>query len=160
MDTELVVLHFESPEATSRALDAIRGLEAEGFLELDDAAIMTRDEKGWVTAKGADSAAVPRAASFGGVVGLVVGGVMGLPVLGLLGGAGLATKRAAQARQLEELISTVGQEMTAGAGALVLSVVAMNDIETVLDRLEGHREGFLRAEIPEALRAEIERHRS
>ncbi|MCP3856456.1 MAG: DUF1269 domain-containing protein [Actinomycetia bacterium] len=159
MDTELVVLYFESSETASGALDAVRGLEAQGFLELDEAAIMTRDEQGWVTAKGADPGAVPRAASFGGVVGLVVGGVMGLPVMGLLAGAGLATRKAAHADQLEELISSVGRDMTAGSAALVLSVARMNDLETVIDRLQGHREGLLRADVPEELRAEIDRHR-
>ena len=158
MDTELVVLHFETPEAAQSALRTIHTLEAEGSLDLDDAAIITKAEDGWVTARGGDRSEVARTASFGGVLGLVVGGLMGLPVLGLLAGAGVAAKHAGHAELLEEFIFSIGHNMIAGSGVLALSVADLGDPETVTERLELHRDSLLRAEVPAALRAEIERY--
>lgn len=159
MENEIVVLHFETVEAAERALDAVNGLDAQGFLDLDGAAVITKDPDGWVRARSADGGEVTRAASLGGVVGLVVGGVMGLPVLGLLAGAGASGAHAANTQDLETLMSTVGDEMTEGSAALVLSLNRISDLDTVLDRLDGYRSGFVRAEVPEALRAEIDLHR-
>ena len=160
MDTELVVLHFDTAEAAGRALSTVYTLEAEGFIELDDAAILTRGDDGRVTAERGAQAEAPRNVAFGGALGLVVGGLMGLPVLGLAAGAGAAVKRSRHAKLLDELVSSVGNDMTPGSGVVALSVVELRDPEMVTDRLEVHQDSLLRAEIPAALRAEIERHSS
>lgn len=157
MDSELVVLYFDSPEAAELGHATLRNLEAEGFLAIGECAILSRDSQGWVTAKNADHTQVSRAAGFGGVLGLVVGGVVGLPVLGVLAGAGVAAKRKGHADQLEQLIASVGREMTAGAGVLALTLESLNDPATVLDRLEIDRDGLVRADVPASLREEIER---
>ncbi|MDH3756061.1 MAG: hypothetical protein OEU32_19530, partial [Acidimicrobiia bacterium] len=113
MDSELVVLHYESPAAAEGAMATIHGLVAEGFVELEDAAFISRDADGWVTVKPADSGEPARHAAFGGALGLLAGGLMGLPVLGVLAGAGVAAKMSSHADHLEELISSVGRQMTA-----------------------------------------------
>jgi uncharacterized membrane protein len=157
VDTELVVLHFETPDAAQSALRTIGTLEAEGFLKLEDSAIITRTKDGTVTAKSGDEHDVTRKVSVGGILGLVVGGLMGVPVLGLLAGTGVAAKRLGDAERLDELISSVGQAMTVGSGVLALSVIDLNDAKTVTERLEIHLDSLVRAEIPAALRAELER---
>lgn len=157
MDSELVVLYFESTAAAEHGLATLRGLEAEGFIDIDQCAILGRDSEGWVTAKHADRHQVSRAAGLGGVLGLVVGGVVGLPVVGLLGGAGIAAKRKMDADRLEELISTIGEEMERGSGVLALTINSIGDPEVVTDRLGVDRDGLTRAEVPATLRAEIDR---
>ncbi len=157
MDGELAILYFESTDAAERGLATLRGLEAEGFIDIDECAILGRDAEGWVTAKNADRHEVSRAAGFGGVLGLVVGGVIGLPILGVLGGAGIAAKRKVDADRLEELVATIGQEMERGSGVLALTVVSIDDPETVTDRLGVDREGLVRVDVPATLRAEIDR---
>ncbi len=157
MDTELVVLSFESPDAAEHGLRTLRTLEAEGFIEIDECAILCRDAQGWVTAKHADHSELKRKAGFGGVIGLFVGGVIGLPVLGLLAGAGGAAKLTDHADQLEQLISSVGDDMERGSGVLALTVASLNDPATVTDRLQVDRDGLIKAQIPAKLRVEIER---
>ena len=76
MDSELVVLYFESKDAAELGLATLRSLEAEGYIDIDQCAVLGRDSEGWVTAKNADKHEVSRAAGFGGVLGLVVGGVV------------------------------------------------------------------------------------
>lgn len=156
-DSELVVLYFESTEAAEHGLATLRSLQAEGFIDIDECAILGRDREGWVTAKNADPHQVSRAAGFGGVLGLVVGGVVGLPVIGLLGGAGIAAKRKLDSDRLEELIATIGEEMQRGSGVLALTVASIDDPEVVTDRLGVDRDGLVRAEVPASLREEIDR---
>jgi uncharacterized membrane protein len=157
MDTELVVLSFESPDAAEHGLRTLRTLEAEGFLEIDDCAILCCDAEGLVTAKQADHNELGRTAGFGGVIGLFVGGVIGVPVLGLLAGAGAAAELKDHADRLEQLISSVGNDMERSSGVLALTVASLNDPATVTDRLQVHQDGLVKAQIPAALRAEIER---
>jgi uncharacterized membrane protein len=157
VDSELVVLTFDSPVAAEHGLDTLRTLEAEGFLEIDDCALLSRDAQGWVTAKRADHNDLRRKATFGGVIGLFVGGVIGLPVLGMLAGAGGAARLKDHADRLEELIASVGDDMERGSGVIALTVASLSDPAIVADRLQVDRDGLVNAQIPAALRAEIER---
>jgi uncharacterized membrane protein len=156
-NSELVMLHYASPEDAERAFRTIQSLSAEGFVELTEAALVTRDIDGRVTARQADNQKVPRTSALGGLAGLVVGGLIGVPVIGVLAGAGLAAKKSLQAKQLERLISTVGNQMKAGQAVLVLSIPAVHDAEVVLERLGSAHVDLVRADIPDELRAEIER---
>ena len=155
-DSSIVVLHYPSRDDAQLALGTIQTLAAEGFVELSEAALVTRDAEGWVTARPADTE-LPRDSAMGGVVGLVVGGLIGLPVLGVLAGAGIAAKKALHADHLEGLISSVGNKIGPDEVALVLTIPAVHDAETVIDRLGANRADLLSAEIPADLRAEIER---
>lgn len=157
MDNQLVVLSFESLDAAQRGLATLQTLEAEGFLEIDECAILGRDEQGWVTANNAEPSEVKNAAGLGGVLGLFIGGVIGLPVLGLLAGAGAAAKHTAHTDHLEQLISSVGNEMAPGSAVLALTLASISDIETVRDRLQLHRDGLVRADVPAELSEEIAR---
>ncbi len=157
MTSELIVLYFESPAAAERGLSTLRSLEAEGFLAIDDCAILGRDCEGWVTAKQAGHRELRQAAGFGGVLGLVVGGVVGLPVLGLLAGAGIAAKSKVEADRLDALISSIGSEMEKGSGVLALTLASLSDPASVTDRLGIDRDGLVRAEIPTSLKEELDR---
>jgi len=156
MSNEVVVMQYESRDAAERALHTLRTLDAEGFLKIQEAAIVARDADGEITAKPADEHKGRRRVAFGGASGLVVGGLIGIPVLGILAGAGIAAKRASHAKQLEDLVFTVGDEMEAGAAALVLAVTELNDAEAVSHRLEVHQDALQRVEIPDELQAEID----
>lgn len=158
MDSELVILHFASVDAAERALATVKSLEAEGFLQLEQSAIMSRDAKGVVTAEPTDVGEPVRKSAVGGVVGLIAGGVIGLPVVGFLAGAGLAAKASSHADQLEELISTVGARMAGETCVLVLSVASLDDPEIVADRVGVHDDELLRAEVPAALKAQLDRY--
>ncbi len=158
MDSELVILHFVSVNAAERALATVRSLEAEGFLQVEEAALLARDAKGVVTAESTDLGKPVRTSALGGVVGLVAGGVIGLPVVGFLAGAGLAAKSSSQADELEELINTVGTRMTNETCVLVLSIASLDDPEMVVDRFRVHDDDLLRSEVPAALKEQLDRY--
>ena len=157
MDSELVVLNFASVEAAERALETVLTLEAEGFLQLEQSAVLTRDAEGWVNVKPTDANEPVRKSAMGGAVGLVVGGLIGLPVVGVLAGAGIAAKKAAHAKQLEELIDTVGERMENGTSVLVLNVTSLEDPEIVAHRTEVFDDALLRSEVPEELAEQLDR---
>ncbi len=156
VDTSIVVLHYASREEAQLVLGTIQTLAAEGSVELSEAALVTRDADGWVTARPAGTD-LPRESAMGGVLGLVVGGLIGLPVLGVLAGAGIAAKKALHAEHLENLIFSVGERIGPDEVALVLTIPAVHDAETVIDRLGANPADLISAEIPADLRAEIER---
>jgi uncharacterized membrane protein len=159
MDSELVTLHFEDTESAEATMATIRSLQAQGFIELDDAAILTRPPTGGVTVTPVEIHGVPRKAAVGAVIGLVAGSVLGLPVLGAIAGGGVSGKRAVKdaVDRLDGLLGTVGAQVEAGSTVLALAVRSLPDPETVVDRLSIHRSAMTRVSIPAELRDEIER---
>lgn len=162
MSSDLVVLHFDTVEAAESTLSSLRTLEAEGFLELEEAALITRAEDGTVTVSSRDASVGKSGPAKGAVLGLVAGGVVGLPILGALAIGGRALKKEVEntARELDMLFATVAEQVEAGSTALALSVGSLSDPEIVTDRLAIHRDVMTRVEIPPELRAEIDRHRT
>ncbi len=156
MDHEAVFLHFESIAAAERAMGAIRTLEAEGFLALDDAAIVSRSDDGWVSVKPLGPTALGKKATLGGVLGVIAGGLIGLPIIGGVVGAGAAAKRSSDNDQFDELMSTVGRDMVAGTAVLALTVAALTDPAVVADRLQIDHNGLIRAEVPASIRAQLD----
>ena len=156
MDSEIVILHFESSTDAEQAMGTISTLEAEGFLRLDQAAIATRREDGSVSVKPVDRSGLGKKAVLGGVLGAIAGALVGLPVLGAAAGAGVAGKKALGSEHLDELLDTVGRSMTSGTAVLALTVASLSDVESVTDRLEIHRDKLIRAEIPASLRAQLD----
>jgi len=156
MDREVVFLHFDSIPSAERAMGTIRTLEAEGFLELDEAAVMTRSDDGWVSVKQLGHTELGKKAALGGVLGVIAGGLVGLPIVGGVIGAGAAARKSSGNDQFDELMNTVGRDMTAGTAVLVLTVAALADPGTVADRLEVHRDRLIRADVPASIRAQID----
>ena len=152
MDSELVFLHFESTDDADHAMGAIRGLEAEGFLALDEAALIRRDNEGSVTVKPYDHGDQARSTSLGGAVGLVAGGLLGLPLVGLVAGASIAAKKAFDRGHLDQMITDVGSRLTPGTAVLALSVTELSDPEIVADRMQVHREAIVRVDVPPTIR--------
>lgn len=134
----------------------IQGLVAEGFVTLDDAAVISKSEEGWISVKPVSHSDLVRTVGLGGVLGIVAGGLLGLPVIGIAAGSGLAAKRFFGHDHLDELINTVGQELTPGTAVLALTVSELSDPVTVTDRLKIHQSKMLRAEVPASLQTQID----
>ncbi|MFW2382912.1 MAG: DUF1269 domain-containing protein [Acidimicrobiales bacterium] len=158
MNSELVLLHFDSAEAAEQTLATVRSLEAQGFLELEDAGVITRADDGAVTLTPRSGDAEFAKPTAGAVLGLVAGSIVGIPILGAMAIGGVAAKKSVEerVRELDTLLSTVAQRVQAGSTALVLAVAALPDPETVADRLSIHRDDMTRVDIPPELRAEID----
>jgi uncharacterized membrane protein len=156
MDHEVVFLHYETAAAAERAMSTIHTLVAEGFLELDEAAIISRSDDGWVSVKPIGRSGLATKATLGGVLGVIAGGLIGLPVIGAVAGAGAAAKKSLGNDHFDELMDAVGRDMSAGTAVVALTVAALTDPESVLARLEIHRDRLIRAEIPASLRAQLD----
>lgn len=161
MRSELVLLHFEESDAAERVMSTIRTLEAEGFLELEDAALISRASNGQVEVRSLDSGDGKTKPAVGAVIGLLAGGLVGLPILGALALGGVAAKKSVDTavRELDTLLEDVGQRVDAGSVALALSVQSMSDPEMVADRLSILRDEMTRVEIPPELREQLDAHR-
>ena len=159
MDSELVLLHFDDVESAEATMSVVRTLQAEGFLELDDAAIITRSASGTVEATPAALHEAPKRATVGAVIGLVAGSLVGLPILGALaaGGAAGMSESKESVERLDAVLDAVSGRIAAGATVLALSVATISDPETVVDRLSIHRDEMTRVDIPADLRDQIDR---
>lgn len=158
MDNQLVVLHFDTVESAEATMATIHTLQAEGFLELEDAALITRAESGAVTVTPAGQTDTARKTSVGAVIGLVAGSLFGLPVLGALAGGGIGATQSAKnaVDQLDVLLDDVGRRVEAGSTVLALTVSGLPDAEIVMDRLSVHRSAMTQVDIPAELRDQIE----
>lgn len=161
MESELVLLHFENAAAAERTMSTIRSLDAEGFLDLEDAALISRASDGRIEVTSLNSGDGKTKPAVGAVIGLVAGGLVGLPILGALALGGAAAKKSVDTavKELDALLDEVGQRVDAGSAALALSVRSLPDPEMVVDRLSIFRDEMTRVEIPPELRAELDAHR-
>jgi uncharacterized membrane protein len=158
MDTDLVILHFESTDAAQAALATVKTLEAEGFLHLDDGAIISRADDRTVSVTPLEDKGGLGKPTVGAMIGLVAGGVLGLPVLGALAGGGFVAKRAASetVEKLDSMMNSVAESVEAGTAVLALAVESLDDPATVTERLSVHRDSMTSIQIPAELRAQIE----
>ncbi len=162
MDHELVTLHFANVEVAEATMDTIRSLQAEGFIELDDAAIVTRSASGGVTVTPVGLQGMPKKAAFGAIIGLVAGSLVGLPVLGAMAGSGITGTKAVReaVNRLDAVLDAVAEHVGTGSAVLALAVRSLPDPDIVVDRLSIHRDAMTRVEIPAQLREQIEKSRS
>lgn len=159
MDSELVLLHFADVESADATMSVVRTLQAEGFLDLDDAAIITRSATGTIEAKPAALHEAPKKATVGAVLGFVAGSLVGLPVLGAIaaGGAAGISEAKESVERLDQVLDAVSDQIDAGDTVLALAVAGIPDPEIVVERLSIRRDDMTRIDIPAAVRAEIER---
>ena len=83
---ELIVLTFDDTEQAGEALEALKGLQHEGEVKIDDAAVIVKHESGKVEIKKRLDTGVKRGTIGGGLLGLLLAGLF-FPVAGVLIGA-------------------------------------------------------------------------
>jgi len=86
--SELVVIIFDTAEQAIQARKSLKGLEKEGVVKLDDAAVVSRSQEGKVSVKNELDSGVAMGALGGSVVGLLLASVF-FPLAGLMIGAGV-----------------------------------------------------------------------
>lgn len=86
----LVVVTFDNEEEAAKVRETIKVGEREGFINLDDSAVVVRDQEGKYHVKDEVDRGVKVGALGGGALGLLIGGLLfpiGGLILGALGGA-------------------------------------------------------------------------
>ena len=166
---ELVVVGFDSPNEADRVLTELGRLQKEHLIDLEDAVVAIRDEKGKLRLK-QSVPLVGLAAASGGMWGALWGSLVGLlflnPLLGLVGGGLLGAGAGALSGSLSEygidddFIRSIGATLKENNSALFL-LVRKAQPEKVLSELSQYRGKLIRASLSpekeEKLRQAIER---
>lgn len=117
--SNLIVLTFESADEAEQVLEALKNGKKQGLLDIDDAAVVSKDADGKVQVKNQVSRGTWTATGVGGLLGLLLGSVF-FPVagiaIGLAGGA--LVGRLMQTGVDGSFVKDVEAELQPGASAL------------------------------------------
>lgn len=156
MANSLIVLAFDTMDEAEKVHDALVRGKKEGVLQIDDAAVVVKDEHGKIHVKNQISRGSWVATGVGGLLGLLIGGIF-LPIGGLV--IGLATGAAAgKLMDLgvdEKFVKEVEQQIQPGTSALFVLVSNVNPAAelAILRQFKGHvLQTNLSSEAEESLR--------
>ncbi len=137
--SHLTAIAFDDRHQAGRVLDALRGLERDGLVEIDDALVLIREEDGRLQRLQGLDDALPNAlsAATGAGLGLLIGALAAFPVTGLAAGGWLAHRRASQS-QLARRVRQFNSALEPGMSALF---VLGNTADAA--RLLAHMQPFL-----------------
>lgn len=123
---QLLVAVFDNPETAHEARSAVRDLERQLFVAVEDAAVISRDATGRTWLADEAEGDVKAGARVGALAGLLVG--VGVPFLGLAVGAGGGGLQARLAhRGLDEaFVRALEAELRPGTSALAIVFLDAN----------------------------------
>ena len=157
--SQLVVITFEDEQQAGQALRSLRGLEKQGLLQLNDTAVVAKDQSGQVRTQNEVSSAT----EVGAVVGGVAGGVLTFmfPLLGAaLGAAGGALVGSLLDQGVDSgFVREVRESLRPGTSALFV-VAREGNLDAVIPALEPYRgtvrQTNLSSDVEESLRRALE----
>lgn len=122
--TNFLVIVFPDLASAQQARQAIRGLERQGLLALEDAAVMSRDTDGKTRIHNEADRSVKLGAGAGAAVGLVLS--FGFPLLGLAIGAGggALTAKLLDRGLDKKFVAGVERALQPGSSALALVITS------------------------------------
>jgi uncharacterized membrane protein len=116
--SQLIVVAFETEEAATDALHALRSIQSSGGADIADAAVVQKDPDGKTHVKGTLDAGAVGGAAIGGALGLLL--FMFFPLLGIAVGAigGAFVGHAISDRIDKDFVREVTEKLDAGHSAL------------------------------------------
>ena len=118
--TQVIAVIFDGIDDAQNARKSLRELEKVGRLDLDDAAVIYKDEKGKIHHKGETDAPVVSGALIGGLVGVMV--FFLFPIAGItLGALGGAAVGKSLGRGIDKnFVKQTSEALTPGKSALIM----------------------------------------
>lgn len=153
--SELVAIAYLDQRRAAEALDAMKRLQKDGALDLNDAVAVSKDNEGRIKIEGAVSRAA--AGTTGGLVlGALVGMVFLSPVIGALFGAvaGGFAGTFADVQHIDDFVLDVGNTMPPGSSA-ILMLIDKADPDKTLAALRQLGGEVIRTSLPDDAEARI-----
>ena len=121
--SHLIVVTFDSPDEAGQVLETLRSVQREGYLGLDDSAVVVKDEEGKVHVKNEMDRGVKIGAVGGGLLGLLLAGIF-FPIAGILVGAvaGGLIGKSVDLGVDQKFVKEVGEDIKPGTSALFFIV--------------------------------------
>ena len=156
----LVVIAFDDPEEAGKVRATLSSMEHSGHLNLDDSAVVVKDEEGEVHLKNEVDRGIKVGAVGGSALGLLIGSIIfpiGGLVLGALGGA-LVGKLVDKGVD-QNFVKEVSEELKPGSSAIFF-IIRDADPAPAIASLRKYRGKVLQTSLPgdaeETLRLELE----
>jgi uncharacterized membrane protein len=124
----IIVMTFEDTKAGDEALKSLKHWQNEKQIELGDAAVIVKDDKGKLKFKDTEDFTTKRGAVFGGLAGVTVGFMVGGPIGGLLLGAaaGAFAGKKIDLGLPDDKIKAIGESMHNSSSAIIAEVKSGN----------------------------------
>lgn len=160
MTGQLELLVFAYPDETSadEALKKLKQLKKDGLIDIVNAAVIVKDEKGKVHTKETADPGAKEGALFGAVVGGLIG-LIGGPagvVIGAAAGAGTGSVAAKKIDmgipddQIQELASSLNEGNSA-----IVAVIDHTWVDKVLEEVEDDAESVLRQSVNDEITEQL-----
>ncbi len=123
----IIVITFDDEVQAGKVRESMHSLEQEGYLSLDDSAVLVKDQAGKIHVKDQTDRGLKTGAVGGSILGLLIGGIF-FPVAGLLLGAaaGALVGKAADLGIDKKFVEQVETDMLPGSSAIFLLVREAN----------------------------------
>lgn len=121
--SNIIVITFDDEVQAGKVREAMRSLEDQGHISLDDSAVLVKDESGKMHVQEQTDRGVKTGAIGGSLLGLLIGGIF-FPVAGLVLGAaaGALVGKAADLGIDKKFVQEVEDAMPPGSSAIFLLV--------------------------------------
>jgi uncharacterized membrane protein len=155
--SNIVVITFDNMEEAEQVLQTMRSAQKEGYVSLDDSAVVVRDEEGKFHVKNEVDRGVKIGALGGGALGILIGGLL-FPVAGILVGVlgGAAVGALAGVGIDKSFIKEVEGAMEPGTSAIVLIVREANP-DVAIAALKPYKGTVYSTTLPPDAEAEVRR---
>jgi uncharacterized membrane protein len=148
MMSNLIVVVFDNPEEAQKVRRALRDLEHQHKLSLEDAAVVVKDENGQVQVKDQVDSGVKSGVVTGGVLGLVLALIF-TPLVGVLigAGAGVILGKLGDVNLDKKFVQNVTETLKPGTSAIFL-MAHKADPEAVLTALRPFKGTLYQTTLP------------
>jgi uncharacterized membrane protein len=119
----LIVLTFDDTEQAVQAFETLKKVQSGGYLKMNDAAVIVKDETGKVDVKNQVSSGTLGGAIGGGLLGMLIAGIF-FPLAGLAIGAagGALVAKSMHTGVDQDFVKEVTEGLNPGSSALFLMV--------------------------------------